>query len=211
MHSDEDVFSRNRFNVGFNYQPFDAFNVSLDMEFQKTKDRSQYVSTRDYGGVNRYLLGTLKNDQLRTTFRFTYSINPNMSIQFYGQPFISRGRFSDFKYVNIAAAEQFTDRVNFYNTNQIDFQNDEYLVDEDIDGNVDYSFGNSDFNFVQLQTNLVARWEYIPGSELFLVWARGSVGNANADDGLLDSITDQVFNAPANDTFLIKLTYRFVR
>jgi hypothetical protein len=134
-----------------------------------------------------------------------------MSIQFYGQPFISRGRFSDFKYVNIAAAEQFTDRVNFYNTNQIDFQNDEYLVDEDIDGNVDYSFGNSDFNFVQLQTNLVARWEYIPGSELFLVWARGSVGNANADDGLIDSITDQVFNAPANDTFLIKLTYRFVR
>ena len=211
VHSDEDVFSRNRFNVGFNYQPFDAFNVSLDMEFQKTKDRSQYVSTRDYGGVNRYLLGTLKNDQLRTTFRFTYSINPNMSIQFYGQPFISRGRFSDFKYVNIAAAEQFTDRVNFYNTNQIDFQNDEYLVDEDIDGNVDYSFGNPDFNFVQLQTNLVARWEYIPGSELFLVWARGSAGNANADDGLTDSITDQVFNAPANDTFLIKLTYRFVR
>ena len=210
-HSDEDVFARNRFNIGFNYQPFDAFNVSLNMELEKTKDRSQYVRTRTFSSDNRYVLGTMKNDELSTTLRFTYSINPNMSIQFYGQPFISRGRFSDFKYVNIAAAQRFSDRVNFYSPNQISLQNGEYLIDEDIDGNVDYSFGNPDFNFVQLQTNLVARWEYIPGSELFLVWTRGSVGNANAGDGLIDSITDQVFNAPANDTFLIKLTYRFVR
>ena len=210
-HSDEDVFARNRFNIGFNYQPFDAFNVSLNMELEKTKDRSQYVRTRTFGSDNRYVLGTMKNDELSTTLRFTYSINPNMSIQFYGQPFISRGRFSDFKYVNVAAAQRFSDRVNFYVPNQISLQNGDYLIDEDIDGNVDYSFGNPDFNFVQLQTNLVARWEYIPGSELFLVWARGSVGNTNADDGLFDSITDQVFNAPANDTFLIKLTYRFVR
>lgn len=210
-HSDEDVFARNRFNIGFNYQPFDAFNVSLNMELEKTKDRSQYVRTRTFGSDNRYVLGTMKNDELSTTLRFTYSINPNMSIQFYGQPFISRGRFSDFKYVNVAAAQRFSDRVNFYVPNQISLQNGDYLIDEDIDGNVDYSFENPDFNFVQLQTNLVARWEYIPGSELFLVWARGSVGNANADDGLFDSITDQVFNAPANDTFLIKLTYRFVR
>lgn len=210
-HSDEDVFARNRFNIGFNYQPFDAFNVSLNMELEKTKDRSQYVRTRTFGSDNRYVLGTMKNDELSTTLRFTYSINPNMSIQFYGQPFISRGRFSDFKYVNVAAAQRFSDRVNFYVPNQISLQNGDYLIDEDIDGNVDYSFENPDFNFVQLQTNLVARWEYIPGSELFLVWARGSVGNTNADDGLFDSITDQVFNAPANDTFLIKLTYRFVR
>jgi len=210
-HSDEDVFARNRFNIGFNYQPFDAFNVSLNMELEKTKDRSQYVRTRTFSSDNRYVLGTMKNDELSTTLRFTYSINPNMSIQFYGQPFISRGRFSDFKYVNVAAAQRFSDRVNFYSPNQISLQNGDYLIDEDIDGNVDYSFENPDFNFVQLQTNLVARGEYIPGSELFLVWARGSVGNANADDGLFDSITDQVFNAPANDTFLIKLTYRFVR
>lgn len=181
------------------------------MGLEKTKDRSQYVRTRTFGSDNRYVLGTMKNDELSTTLRFTYSINPNMSIQFYGQPFISRGRFSDFKYVNVAAAQRFSDRVNFYVPNQISLQNGDYLIDEDIDGNVDYSFENPDFNFVQLQTNLVARWEYIPGSELFLVWARGSVGNANADDGLFDSITDQVFNAPANDTFLIKLTYRFVR
>ena len=66
------------------------------------------------------------NDELSTTLRFTYSLNPNLSIQFYGQPFISRGRFSDFKFVNIAAADKFTDRVNIYSQNQITNQNNIY-------------------------------------------------------------------------------------
>ncbi len=216
VHSDEDVFARNRFSVGVNWQPFDAFNISLENQLELTKDRSQYVSTRTFGSENRYILGTMKNDELTTTLRFTYSINPDMSIQFYGQPFISRGRFSDLKYVNIAAAERFTDRVNIYNDQQLLRTTDTsgnvlYQIDENEDSIVDYQFGNPDFSFVQLQTNLVARWEYIPGSELFLVWARGSRGNADVDDGLVDSLNEQTFRAPGNDTFLIKLTYRFVR
>jgi len=52
----------------------------------------------------------------------------------------------------------------------------------------DWDFSNPDFSFVQLQTNLVARWEYIPGSELFLVWARGSVGSAEVQNDLVDSV-----------------------
>ena len=211
VHSDEDVFSRNRFTLGFTYQPFDSFNISLQNQIEFTKDRSQYVTTTANGSDSRYILGTMKNDELTTTLRFTYSINPDMSIQFYGQPFISRGRFSDFKFVNIAAAEKFTDRVNIYDENQISTQNDVFRVDENRDGIIDYSFSNPDFSFVQLQTNLVARWEYIPGSELFLVWSRGSVGSADVADDLVDSVSDQVFRAPASDTFLIKFTYRFRR
>ena len=68
-----------------------------------------------------------------------------------------------------------------------------------------------DFSFVQLQTNLVVRWEYIPGSELFFVWSRGSAGSQDFNDSLTDSVRNQVFDIPASDTFLIKATYRFVR
>lgn len=57
----------------------------------------------------------------------------------------------------------------------------------------------------------MARWEYIPGSELFFVWARGSVGNVDPANDLVDSVSNQVFEAPANDAFLIKATYRFAR
>ena len=211
VHSDEAVFERNRFTLGFTYQPFDAFNISLENQLEMTTDKSQYVTTETNGSENRYILGTLRNDELTTTLRFTYSLNPDMSIQFYGQPFISRGRFSDFKYVNIADAERFSDRVILYNPNQITNQNDVFDIDENLDGNIDYNFSNPDFSFVQLQTNLVARWEYIPGSELFLVWSRGAVGSADVGNNLVDSVSEHIRNAPANDTFLIKLTYRFRR
>ena len=103
------------------------------------------------------------------------------------------------------------DRVSVYNNQQISLENDNYIIDENLDGTADYSFENPNFSFVQLQTNLVARWEYIPGSEIFLVWARGSVGDANIQEDLVESVSDQVFNEPANDTFLVKFTYRFTR
>ena len=211
VHSDEDVFSRNRFNLGFSYQPFDFFNISLENELELTKDRSQYVTTTANGADNRYILGTIRNDELTTTLRFTYSINPDLSIQFYGQPFISRGRFSDFKFVNIAAAAKFTDRINIYETNQILEQGDSFLIDENRDGNTNYSFSNPDFSFVQLQTNLVARWEYIPGSELFFVWARGGSTFSDPQNSLGRGLTDKVFTGEVEDTFLIKATYRFAR
>jgi hypothetical protein len=98
-----------------------------------------------------------------------------------------------------------------YQSDQISLQDGYYSIDENRNGTVDYSFSNPDFSFVQLQTNLVARWEYIPGSELFFVWARGSAGNAEINNDLIDSVSDQVFRAPANDTFLVKFTYRFAR
>jgi hypothetical protein len=137
-------------------------------------------------------------------------------VQFYGQPFISRGRYSDFNFVNNPTAGSFSERVNLYNQDQISSGldvngNETFLVDENSDNITDYSFEKPDFSFVQLQTNLVVRWEYIPGSELFFVWARGSNGSQNFNNSLTDSVYNQVFDVPANDTFLIKATYRFVR
>ena len=213
--SDEAVFQRSRVSVGFNYQPIDALNISLENQLEITDDRAQYVQTVNFGNDKRYILGNIKNDEFSTTLRFTYSINPNMSIQFYGQPFISRGRYSNFNYVNIAAADRFTERVNLYNQNQISAANsngnDYYSIDENMDNIEDYRFNKPDFSFVQFRSNLVARWEYIPGSEIFLVWAQGVVGNENPNSSLSTSLRNQVLSNQKENTFLLKVTYRFVR
>ena len=213
--SEEDVFNRNRYTFRINYQPFDSFSMSLDNSLSKTQDRTQYVTTADFGNLKRYILGNIKNDTWSSTLRLNYSLNPNFSVQFYGQPYISRGRYSNFNYVNNSVASSIDDRVNFYTENQISKTTTNsgssiYTIDENLDNDT-YSFSNPDFSFVQLQTNLVVRWEYIPGSELFLVWARGSAGSQNINDSLTDSVSNQIFDVPANDTFLLKATYRFVR
>ncbi|WP_026776504.1 DUF5916 domain-containing protein [Polaribacter sp. Hel_I_88] len=210
-HSQENVTTRDRFVIRTNYQPFDAFSMSLNIEYANLYDATQYVTQTAFNDEARYVLGNIQNQTLTTTLRLNYSFTPNISLQFYGQPFISNGRFTDLNYVINPVGKSINDRISIYDTNQITTQNDNYLIDENRDGITDYSFSNPDFSFVQLQTNLVARWEYIPGSELFFVWARGSVGNVNPINDLVDSVSNQVFNEPANDTFLIKATYRFAR
>jgi len=98
-----------------------------------------------------------------------------------------------------------------YNSTQISLTDEVYNIDENLDGNIDYTFNKPDFSFVQLRTNLVARWEYIPGSELFFVWARGGSTYNDPSTSLGRSLRDQVTNNKLEDTFLIKATYRFVR
>ncbi|MBL4604907.1 MAG: carbohydrate binding family 9 domain-containing protein, partial [Flavobacteriaceae bacterium] len=96
--SEQDIVSFRRYVVRLNYQPFDAFSVSLNNEFEVTEDKTQYITTTDFGNDKRYILGNIDNQNWSTTLRMNYSINPNMSIQFYGQPFIARGRYSNFNY-----------------------------------------------------------------------------------------------------------------
>jgi hypothetical protein len=214
--SDEEVFNRNRYTISFNYQPVDALNISLENQLEITKDRAQYVSTEDFENDQRYILGNIKNDEFTTTLRLTYSINPNMSIQFYGQPFISRGRYSNFNFVNNSIASSINDRVNFYSSDQISETIDTdgnaiFSIDENRDATEDYTFDKPDFSFVQFRSNLVARWEYIPGSEIFLVWAQGVVGSEDPGERLGSSLRNQVLNQKKDNTFLIKVTYRFVK
>ena len=88
-------------------------------------------------------------------------------------------------------------------------------IDENDDGQTDYSFGKPDFNFVQFRSNFVVRWEYIAGSELYLVWSQGSefYSEAQTDLGtdLGRSLLDNSFGEKARNIFLVKCTYRFLR
>ncbi len=201
-------FSMYRF--GLNYQPTNSLNFSLSGSLRSSPNKAQYVTQRSFGTDTRYVLGNIDFTTLSTSLRINYSINPNLSVQFYGSPFITKGKYNDFNYVTNPTAKNINNRVQWYNSNQISENNNEYLVDENLDGTTDYTFDNPDFSFVQFQSNLVVRWEYIPGSEIFLVWSRGTSGSADINDSLFSAIGDRVFNQPSEDTFLIKATYRFV-
>ncbi len=209
--TEQNNFSLTRYVLGVNYQPFDSFSASLTTEFSKNPNKTQYVGEADYGSVKRYLLGNIDQKTWSTTLRLNYSFNPNLSIQYYGQPFISRGRYNNFNYVNNSIAKDLNERVTWYDDNQIQqAPGGDYLVDEDRNGVVDYQFSDPNFSFVQFRSNLVARWEYIPGSELFLVWAQGTTGNIDSDRSLLGGLNNQILDNTLENTFLIKATYRFL-
>lgn len=205
-------FSFVNYFAELNYQPFDAFSLSLNTDYNVNPSRTQYVTELDFNGSPRYITSAIDQKTWSTSIRFNYSINPNLSIQFYGQPFIARGLYSDFNFVNNPIAEDLNERVTLFNSNQISRPNNTgaYQIDENLDGTIDYEIDDPDFSFVQFRSNLVLRWEYIPGSEIFLVWSQGVEGLGNPMDSLGRSLDNQILDQKVNNTFLIKATYRFV-
>ena len=206
----ENNFQFRRYVLRFFYQPLNNLSLSLVNEYEQNPNKTQYVGQADFGDTRRYILGEIDNENLSMTLRVNYSINPNLTIQYYAQPFMFKAKYKNFNYVNNAAAEDLSERVTLYNNNQISFQDGAYLVDEDEDGATDYAFGDPDFNFVQFRSNLVMRWEYIPGSELFLVWSQGIEGVSDINNGLFSAGNDVILDRQIRNTFLVKWTYRFV-
>jgi hypothetical protein len=80
-------------------------------------------------------------------------------------------------------------------------------VDVDRDGATDLTFYEPDFRVVSLRTNSVLRWEFLPGSTLFLVWQqsreeRTPIGTVDFGRGFLDT-----FTAEGTNVFAVKVAY----
>ena len=179
-------------------------------EYELSPNKTQYVSTTNYNGTKRYILGNIDQKTLSATLRLNYSVNPNLSVQYYAQPFVSKGEYTNFNRINNSTAKDLNNRITFFAPNQISKTETSYEIDENVDGTTDYRFSNPDFSVVQLRTNLVVRWEYVPGSELFFVWSQGANGNNDPDNTLFNALDNQVIQKQLNNTFLIKATYRFL-
>jgi len=199
-----------RFETGITYQPTNALNISISPEFSFNPNKTQYVTESSFNGDPRYITAEIDNQTFSAPIRINYTINPNLTIQYYAEPFVSRGTYSNFNHITNPVADDLYDRFDLYDNDQISLTDDVYNIDENKDGNTDYSFDKPDFAFVQYNSNLVVRWEYIPGSEVFLVWSQGIRGFGDPEDGLFESIDKEIIQQKPNNTFLIKATFRYV-
>ena len=197
---------------GMSYQPTNAFQISLEPEYKINTSQAQYVSTVSFNGIDRYILGNLKQHTLSASLRFNYSINPNMTIQYYGQPFISKGRYASLNRVKNSMAANLNDRFMTFKSDEISYDpvTEMYSIDENTDAIMDYEVEDPDFLFVQYRSNLVFRWEYLPGSEVFLVWSHGTSDSGDPDNRLWTGLENQILNQKLAHTFLVKATYRFI-
>ena len=200
------------FSIGLEirYRPFTALSLSFEPSYNKGRRDLQYVETLDFKGEDRYIISTLNSDILSADFRINLSLTPDLSIQYWGQPFIFAGDYSTFKRITDPMAENYNDRFHIFNGNEIFYNsNDEiYEIDENRDGIIDYSFDNPNFNFFEFRSNLVARWEYIPGSTIYLVWSQGRTGDNSIGEFNFRRDLDELYSIVPHNIFLIKVSYR---
>ena len=196
---------------GTTIRPMNSMSISLEPEYSIQNNKLQYVQTAAMNDDPRYLFGELDQKTLSFTLRINYTINPELSIEYYGQPFVSAGKYSNFKKITDTDADKFSDRYHIFTTDEISFNSIDnmYGIDENSDGTEDYSLGNPDFNFRQFRSNLVVRWEYSPGSTLYLVWSQGRTSSAS--DGIFSYGNDMkdLFDVVPHNVFLMKFSYWF--
>jgi hypothetical protein len=146
--------------------------------------------TTDTSKVTHYRFAHLEQRQLGLTLRFTYPFNASMSLQVYAQPFVSKGTFSTVH--ELSATPRAADFASRYRTS------------------TDTAVANQPggFNYKQFRSNVVFRWEYRPGSTLFVVWTQGrhrfsGVEGTRAFGGDFGDL----FALRPDNSFLVKLSY----
>jgi hypothetical protein len=175
-----------------------ASNVSLSVGPQYSWERTpvQYVtqyadSTATLTFGNRYVFAGLRANELSAAIRLNWTFTPKLSLQFYGQPLISAGAYSDFK----ALARPKSFAFDHWNDGTSSFDSTTFTPP------------NPDFNFKSLRGNAVLRWEYLPGSTLYLVWTQSREDVENTGAFRLGPSIGRLTRSQPDNIFMVKFTY----
>ena len=178
------------FSPEIDYKFFGRFSSSLSFSWSHNiADNQWYGNFTDATGTH-YTFAHLDQTTTATTLRLNYTFTPDVSFQAYMQPFVSKGTYSNVRQLSATPrADNYDDRYAPFN---------DLSITSDPGG----------FNFKAFQSNMVFRWEYNPGSTLFLVWNQGRQGfnPIEGNQSFHGDVRDLFSLHPAN-TFLVKVSY----
>jgi hypothetical protein len=214
--SDNIGFGKSSFNFSsdleISYKPTNWLVVSFDPVYSKSYNQLQYVTGVSVDDHEKYIFASIDRKTLSTSLRVNVNLSPDLTIQYWGQPFFATGKYYDYKLIIDPQAHHYNDRFHSYTDKQITLNGDTYLVDEGAGGTSEYSFNRSDFNIREFLSNLVIRWEFSPGSSVYLVWSQTRSGSSDPGTlNLFNDFTGLFRSAESNphNIFLVKFSYRF--
>lgn len=139
--------------------------------------------------TSHYTVAKLEQSTRAVTTRISYAATPTLSVEWYAQPFVSKGTYSDVRELDSPRADRFEQRYKPY-----------------ADATVTSAPGGVDFR--QFRSNLVTRWEYRPGSVVYVVWSQGRDLFANAPGSFsLSRDSRDLFALTPKNTIAIKASY----
>jgi hypothetical protein len=190
-------------------RPSERLHLSLSPRYSDALRMLQYTSKEYSDSQTHYILSRINQKTVSLTLRLNYTITPNLSLQLYTQPYVSAGKYSEFKEVIEPRAEKYDDRWHIFTSEELVLKDGVYYLSPFSEPGEVFTFGDPDFNFRQFRLNFVLRWEYLPGSTLYLVWQNGI--NDYADFGELSIGDDlrQLFSSPSDNAFMLKISYWF--
>lgn len=190
-------------NLSLSIGPMIGFSLN---ETQWVKKVSDPLMTATYG--TRYIFGRIDQKILASEIRINWIFTPRLSLQAYLQPFIAVGKYDRFKQLNRPRAYDYL--VFGENESIIKDKGDYYIIDPDGWGPASaFTISKPDFNYKSMRGTVVLRWEYRPGSLIYLVWTQNRADFSHPGELVLWRDLGDLFTAPGDNIFLVKFTYRF--
>jgi hypothetical protein len=210
-------------SIDFTYRSGEKLELRLGPSLTRSYTQAQYVtSTSDPLAAStfgrRYVFAPLDQITVALETRMNVTFSPTLTLQVYSQPLISSGDYRDLAEFRTPGTYRFATYGEDIGTSVRQADGD-YLIDPDGPGPApEFTVSDRSFNLRSLLGNAVLRWEWSPGSTLFVVWQQSRVGRVQAsefdetgalDVGLFDLGYDtrELFGLPANNIFLIKVNY----
>ncbi|MDH3205392.1 MAG: carbohydrate binding family 9 domain-containing protein [Gemmatimonadota bacterium] len=209
-------------SVGLNARLRETFRLSMSPSYSWSRSTAQYVrrvddplATNTFGA--RYVFADLERSTVSLDTRLDVTFTPTLSLQLYLEPFISVGDYGALK--EFRAPDTF-DFLEYGTDVGTVTQAPDGTVDIDPDGGgaaPSFTVGDRDFSYRSLLGNAVLRWEWRPGSTLFLVWQQSRINRVtghgqNGEDPWVGSFdlgrdVGDMFGAPANNVLMLKVNY----
>ena len=160
----------------------------LGTRYQRNRADTQWFENLGVIGsdTTHYLFAHLDQELLSFTSRFNYTATTTMSLQLYAEPFLTTGRYFRLRELATPRAARYEDRYRPFAL----------------------STDDASFNIKELHASAVARWEYRPGSTIFVVWTQGR-DQDDRNPGSFAPTRDfkDLFGARPDNTFLVKASY----
>jgi hypothetical protein len=183
------------------------FTITSNTEYLITINNNQYITQKLLNDKQRYIVGKIDRKTLFTTLRMEYFITPELSLQYYGSPYASTGKYLDYKEVDQAHAKNVDERYRILDHSitpdgkiQLQPKNESYPP---------FSISNPDFNFQEFRSNFVARWEFLPGSTMYLVWTHERTRSENRVNPSVTNSFKEIFTVKPQNAFMLKISYWF--
>jgi hypothetical protein len=187
--------------------PMDRLRLSLAPSYRRTSDNRQYLDTIAGGNVstygNRYVFGTIDRRELAMQVRMQLALSPNLAVDLYAEPFLSSGRYSS---LGELSAPRSRDLV-LYGQEQGAIAHtggEGYRIS--IDGQ-EFEIPDPDFTVLSLRSTLSVRWEFLPGSTMFIIWQQDRLGERGDVHPVTPLALQDAFSRAGHNVVALKLVY----
>ena len=201
---DEDGGHRTNVGGGVSFRPAPRWQLALNPDFVREGNSQQFVATLAGGSLRtfgrRQVFAFIDRNTYSTQVRVNFTVRPDMTLDLYAEPFAASGRYSDFGELTAPGSRERLDYGTAGTSVTVEPDGSRVVTDR---GST-FTLRNIDFNVHSFRSNVVLRWEWRPGSTLFLVWQQSrslseAIGSPVHVGDLWDALT-----APGSNYFVVK-------